>query len=162
MTLNQERKLWQLVGFAVLFVGVAIMIAAVAMLLNFDDPLDKSPSRIQAIGAAVALSGVCALVLARILRLLGGSETQPSLLWSVVSYGSLVVGAIGGFVEAIIWKNAVSAGAQDGGLTSWQKSGVLGFGFLLMAGVIALIGDRTARQFIASKSLRSRGTSTGS
>jgi hypothetical protein len=156
MTLNKERKLWRVVGVITLLLGIAIMIGAVAMLADFDDPLNKSPSRMQAIGDGVAWSGVAALVLARVLGLLGGAETEPSVIWTVVSYGSLLVGGAGGMLEAVAWRYAVNSGLQEGGLTSWQKAGVLGAGFFLLTGVIALIGDRTARHFVNSKSRSAR------
>ena len=151
MNLKSERKLWNVLGTLGLLLGMAIMIGAVVMLLNGDDIFDKTPSRIQAIGAGVGLCGVAALVLARLLGLVLDREEQPNVVWTVITYGTEVAGVLGGMVLAVLWRNSVQAGLQEGGLTPWQKSGAVAVGFLLMTGVISLIGERTARLYIKQK-----------
>ena len=148
--------MWQLAGVVTLLLGVAIMIGAVAMLANFDDPLNKTPSRVQAIGDGVAWCGVAALVLARVLGLLSGAEKEPPLYWTMVAYGGVILGAAGGLVQVIQWKYAVNAGLQDDGLTAWQKAGLMAAAFFVFSGVIALIGDRAARHFTTFKSRSAR------
>ena len=161
MTLKTEKKFWQIVGSAILLLGLCIMSGAVWMLANGDDLLDKTPSRIQAFGVAVALCGVAALVLARVLGLFIRTDKEPSLIWSLVAYGSPIAGLAMGVVQAIVWMNAVRSGAQLEGFTPWQKCVLLVVGFLVMTGVIALIGERSARLYVRTKALRGEGTAAG-
>lgn len=155
MSLNRERNLWRVIGSIAVLLGLAIMIGAIVIMLNNDDPLDKSPSRIQALGAAVALCGVCALVLGRQLSMLIDPEGEPNIIWTAVSYGCIVLGVIVGLVQSVLWMNAVRSGVQESGFTPAQKAGLLAAGFLVMTGVISLIGERTARLYVKQKQLRS-------
>jgi hypothetical protein len=162
MSLKNERKVWRWLGASVLVLGMVIMIAGIAMLFDDDDILNKLPSRVQALGTAVALCGMAALVLSRILGLLVDSKREPNGLWAAVSYGALILGLVGGSVDMVIWNNSVRSGLQDaGGFSPWQKSGLLGAGFLVMIGVIALIGERTARLYVKYKGLQSGAAGAG-
>ena len=161
MILKQERKLWHVVGIVGLLLGLAMMIGAVGMLINFDDPLDKTPSHIEAIGVGVALCGVAALVLARLLGVLAGRENEPSVTWTAVCYGSIVLGGLSGMFLGLLAFNAIRSGVQEG-LSQWQKVGLLGTSFLVMAGVISFIGERTARAHIKQKLLRVGSASSAS
>ena len=162
MSLKSERKIWRVLGALAFVLGMAITIAGVLMLFNDDDILNKMPSRVQALGSAIALCGMAALVLSRILGLLIDSKTEPNILWTAAAYGCLVVGTVGGAVDMVMWLNAVRSGSQDaGGFSPWQKSGLLGAGLLVMLGVIALIGDRTARLFVKYKGLQAGAASAG-
>lgn len=155
MSLKSERNFWRIVGAIVVLLGLAVMIGAIVLMINNDDPLDKSPSRIQALGTAIALCGVCALVLGRQLSMLIKPENEPNVIWTAISYGSIALGIAGGLVQALLWMNAVRSGVQDSGFTPAQKSGLLGAGFLVMTGVISVIGERTARLYVKQKQLRS-------
>ena len=155
MSLKSERNVWRAVGAVVTVLGLAILIGAIVMMFVNDDPLDKSPSRIQALGTAIALCGVCALVLSRLLGMMLKPENEPSMFWTALSYGTVVLGMIGGLVQSVLWMNAVRTGVQDNGFTPDQKAGLLAAAFLVMTGVISVIGDRTARQFVKQKALRS-------
>ncbi len=161
MSLNNERNFWRVLGSLGFLLGLIVMIAAVVMLYNDDDILNKMPSRIQALGCAIALCGVCGLVLSRLLSLLINHEREPNVIWTAVSYGSVVLGILGGLVQTVMWRNAVNAGLQEEGFTPWQKSGLLAAGFLVMTGVISLIGERTARLYVKSKTLRSGSANAG-
>jgi len=155
MSLKSERNFWRVVGAVVVVLGLAIMIGAIVIMINNDDPLDKSPSRIQALGTAIALCGVCALVLGRQLSMLINPEGEPNIIWTAVAYGSIALGIAGGLVQSILWMNAVRSGVQESGFTPAQKSGLLAAGFLVMTGVISVIGERTARLYVKQKQLRS-------
>ncbi len=161
MTLNSERNVWRLVGYAALLVGVGAIVAAFVMLYTGDDLIDKTPSRVQALGDALALCGVAALVLARLQGVISGREQEPSLLWAAICYGSLILGGATGLVQAFLWLNATRAGVQVEGFTPWQKAVILAAGFLLMTGVISFIGERTTQAYFKSKRTRSAVGSTG-
>jgi len=147
MSLEKERNLWRIVGAVVVVLGLAVIVGAVVLMLNNDDVFDKTPSRIQAVGTAVALCGVCLLVLARLLSLLLDSDKEPKMIWAVITYGSMALGVLGGLLQSLLWMNAVHSGLQEDGFTPAQKAGLMAAGFLVMTGVISLIGDRTARQY---------------
>ncbi len=161
MTLQGERNFWRLVGYVALFLGFAAMIAAFVMLYTGDDLIDKTPSRVEALGVAVALCGVAALVLARLIAVITGREQEPSLAWAAVCYGSIIAGSAAGLIQAFLWLNATRSGAQVEGFTSWQKAVILGAGFLLMTGVISFIGDRATQIYFKSKRSRSAAGATG-
>ena len=161
MSLKSERNFWRTVGGLGLLVGLVIMIAAAVMLFNDDDTLNKTPSRIEAIGVAIALCGVAALVLSRLLSMLVSHEREPNLLWTAVSYGSVAIGILTGLVEEVMRANAVRGGLQDDGFMPWQKAVVEAAGFFLMTGVISLIGERTARLYVKYKALPGKSTGAG-
>jgi len=161
MTLHGERNLWRVIGYVALLAGVAAMVGAFVMLYTGDDLIDKTPSRIQAFGDAVALCGVAALVLARLIGVVTGREQQPSLLWAGVCYGSILLGAAIGLIQGFLWMNATRTGAQVEGFSSWQKAVILLAGFLLMSGVISFVGDRATLVYFKSKRSRSAVGGTG-
>ena len=161
MSLKGERSFWRAVGSVVLVLGFGVMIAAAVMLFSDDDALNKTPSRIEAVGVAIALCGVAALVLSRLLSLLMNPEREPKLLWTAVSYGSIALGIATGIVEEILRMNAIRGGVQDEGFMPWEKSLVEAAGFLVMTGVISLIGERTARLYVKYKALPSKATGAG-
>ena len=151
MTLDNERKLWKAVGFTGLLLGLAAMSGAIWMLFNGDDVIDKTPSRVEGLGAAVGVCGVAALVLARILGVMSDREQQASLVWSIISFGSIIIGIGGGIVQGMFWMNDVRTGFQVEGFTPWQKAVIIAAGFLVMTGVISLIGERSAHLYIRRK-----------
>lgn len=161
MSLKGERNLWRIVGSAVLLLGFAVMIVAIVWLFNDDDVLNKTPSRIEAIGCAVALCGVASLVLSRLLSLLINHEREPNVLWTIITYGSVVIGVAAGIAEEIMRANAVRGGLQDDGFMPWQKAMVEVAGFFVMTGVITLIGERAARLYVKYKALPSKATGAG-
>ena len=151
MSLKGERNFWRIAGSVVLVLGVGVMIAAFVMVFSDDDVLNKTPSRIEAIGVAIALCGVAALVLSRLLGMFINHEREPNILWTVITYGSVVLGVLTGIVEEIMRANAIRGAVQDEGFLPWQKSVVEAAGFFVMTGVISLIGERAARLYARSK-----------
>ncbi|MGH9523410.1 MAG: hypothetical protein ACRD3E_12860 [Terriglobales bacterium] len=144
MKAKTERGIWRWVGAVAFAAGVAVMIWALIGVAGAFE-FDRTWPRREAGGAAVALAGVACLVIARVIGLMVASEEgRRGVLWTVFSYGAVVVGGIGGFVQAILWRMSVSQVSQAEWMTAAQKCNFVVLGFLFLAGLIALIGQRAA------------------
>lgn len=159
MKLQIERNCWRLTGAVVVLAGLAMMIWGL-ILGDRGYEWDRMPARITAIGAFVAVAGLAALVLARILSVLLDPEEGPrGSLWTLASYGSVITGIFCGAIEAVVWQNSVNQLQQAEWITSHQKCLFVIYAWMFLVGVIALIGQRTVSRIldVRAESARGRG-----
>ena len=159
MKVNTERGIWRWLGLLAVVAGIAVMVwAFIGVNGAFD--WDRVWPRRAAMGAAVALAGVTCLVLSRVLGLFSArGEDHRSSVWTLLTYGAIAVGAIGGFVQAIVWNVSVNQLRQAEWMTALQKCTFVVLGFLFLAGLVALIGQRAvarATEKVSSTAVRER------
>ncbi len=146
MNTLRERQTWRTIGCAVSTIGIGFMVWA-AIAFYATKQTGQTPVRAGVIGSFLIAAGIGFLALSRILGAVAGqAEGSRAGMWRALTYFSLPVGAVVIVVETIRKYGDIS----HYGLTSNVKCVFFAGAFLLLAGVLGLIGERCVHHLAAT------------
>ena len=143
-----ERKLWVMAGLAAVGVGILGLLYDAIRLLQLH-LVNPRMLKVGVVASFVILAGLSALVISRILRaLLGIRNAVNDSLWRLLTVVAAPVGVVLMIVERL--RSGITGGTDN------QKAVWFAGAFLIMASVIALVGERASAHLAASRSASSK------
>ncbi len=135
MDIARERMMWRAAGCLAGVIALGFFIWCQVVYYETAD-MTRWPLRAGTAGAFFLLTAVCSLVAARILGALQGvSEGWRHIAWKTFSYVSIPLGVLIIGVERLRTMNIHP-------LTSNMKAVYIAGAFIIMAGVVGMVGER--------------------